>query len=107
MSCRELRMRNSASLERASALAESGAIGCPSPDVIATAKFSVAAGSLGPLRAKPWRTAFWLDLAFPLAVFGPVLRAALFRLASFCRFEAIRAGLGSRSLRCRKLPPKR
>ncbi|WP_338305204.1 hypothetical protein, partial [Bradyrhizobium ottawaense] len=68
-----------------SASAEAGVTPCPSPEAIATAKFAVSAGSPIALRAKPWRTAFWLDLVFPPADFGPVLRVALRQLASICR----------------------
>jgi hypothetical protein len=41
------------------------------------------------LQDNPWLSPFLLDLALPSTVRGPVLRPALLRLASICRFEAI------------------
>jgi hypothetical protein len=68
---------------------------------MAATNFSTPATSALPRRAKPWRTAFWLDLAFPPLVLGPVLRLALVRLASICRCDVMSAllGCGSRDLK--------
>src|SRR5262249_55564882 len=38
---------------------------------------------------RPWRSALRRDACFPGSVFGPVLRSALPRLASICRYEVM------------------
>ena len=40
-------------------------------------------------RDNPWRRELRLDLVLPASVLGPVLRFALPRLASICRFDVI------------------
>jgi hypothetical protein len=40
-------------------------------------------------RDNPWRKELRLDLVLPASVLGPVLRFALPRLASICRFDVI------------------
>src|SRR3954470_10033050 len=42
-------------------------------------------------RDNPWRSELRLDRVLPASVLGPVLRFALTRLASICRFDAIRS----------------
>jgi hypothetical protein len=74
------------------------------PDAIAATNFSIPATSALPRRAKPWRTAFWLDPAFPPLVLGPVLRLALVQLASICRCDVMSSAPRLLVARSQKLP---